>query len=328
MDQVWLFWGEPHLSDSRPEAVALQSPPYFAKKSVPWALYPYALQISREEARGLFEVAPIPVDWLPVEPQVFADQFEKIQKSFAKKDVDKVVPYLFEEGTVQDRTHFLEHFIGNSLRFEKGFLYGRWRGEKGEIGLSPEVLISQINEHQFATMALAGTCPMDQWELNPDQFKEDPKEKLEHQKVIEDIVNQLKGLGNIDVHDTQIVSATDLVHMLTPIELKTSHNVSLEKLIDRLHPTAALGGFPRLQSQTLLRQIDETLPRDRFGAPFSVSYSPRSADVIVSIRGLTWNGDKIKMGAGCGVVPQSEYEKELNELKFKRESIKKVFGVL
>ncbi len=327
-DEVWLFWGTPYLSDARPEAVALQCPQFFEKSQAPWTLYPYALQISRDEARGLFTEKEMEVEWKPLSSDGFKEQFQRIQASIADQSVEKVVPYAFEQGKIIGEEPFLETLVARALRVEKGFTYGHWQSKQGEIGVSPEVLISQINEKHFATMALAGTCSIEQWESDPDSFKQDPKEQVEHQKVIEDIVDQLKNFGAVDVHETTVVSTPDLVHLLTPLELKTNSPMRLERLIERLHPTAALGGYPRQKSRRLLQEFEESLPRNRFGAPFAISFSPRSADVIVSIRNLTWDHENFQIGAGCGVIQQSQFEREWKELANKRDSVKKIFGLL
>ncbi len=327
-DQVWLFWGQPHESESRPEAVALKCPDFFEKSTAPWLLYPYAMQISRAEAQSLFFPKTTPMQWQPVDDITFKQQFAEIQEGFKRKSLDKVVPYTFETGTCSDQQDFLPNFLGQALQVEKGFLYGQWDQDKGIVGVSPEILVSQINEKHFATMALAGTCSLATWEENPEAFQQDPKEQIEHQKVIEDIVNQLKVYGGVDVHETSIVSTPDLVHMLTPLELKSHSAMRLETLVEKLHPTAALGGYPRKKSMQLLRRFEEQTPRGTFGAPFAVSFTPRSADVVVSIRNISWQGEQFKIGAGCGVVPESQYEKEWQELAHKRNSVKKIFGVL
>ncbi len=42
---------------------------------------------------------------------------------------------------------------------------------------------------------------------------------------------------------------------------------------------------------------------------------------------LSWRGHEVRVPAGCGVIEESRLVNEWRELRLKRESVKKIFGL-
>jgi menaquinone-specific isochorismate synthase len=62
-----------------------------------------------------------------------------------------------------------------------------------------------------------------------------------------------------------------------------------------------------------------------FGAPFGFSHEG-SQHFVVAIRGLAWDGDKIQLPSGCGIVGGSAFDHEWRELRLKREAVVRLLG--
>ncbi len=60
----------------------------------------------------------------------------------------------------------------------------------------------------------------------------------------------------------------------------------------------------------------------QFGAPFGVIHAGRF-DCVVAIRGIWWQGDRLALPAGCGIIEPSRLVSEWRELRLKRESVKR-----
>ena len=217
--------------------------------------------------------------------------------------------------------------LANALQCSSGFLYGSWSEEGGILGLTPEVLVSQTSDEKMETMALAGTTTREDYQRNSEAFIDDPKEHTEHLKVVDDITNQMQKFGLVEVGEMGIKTTPHLVHLHTPISLQVQKNQSLESIVKSLHPTPALGCYPRSESLSVMKEFDKLEPRGIFGAPFGMSFSHKKADFVVAIRSVIWDKETMKVGSGCGVVTASDFEKEWRELKVKRESVKKIFGI-
>jgi menaquinone-specific isochorismate synthase len=190
------------------------------------------------------------------------------------------------------------------------------------MGVTPEVLFSWT-EGGFETMALAGTRSND---LNPEELLTDAKELHEHQIVVDDIKSRLKPFGDMSVDNTKLKKLKTLSHLETTMRLNLKL-VQVEKMMEVLHPTAALGGWPREEANLLLQSFDSKKNREYFGAPFCFE-SLEKIFCVVMIRGLQWKSNKVLIRAGCGVVEQSKFENEFKEVCLKTKAIEEVFQIV
>lgn len=203
------------------------------------------------------------------------------------------------------------------------YVHGFWNTDGGLLGATPETLFV-IRGKQLTTMALAGTCPKSDSERP--SLLEDPKEREEHDLVTQDIVQVLSAYGRVHSEGPFLLELPTLWHLKTNIELTLQKPVDPRELIRRLHPTPALGVFPRAAGYQWLREEPGQEGRARYGAPFAFIF-PDEVVCLVAIRNLQWNKEESLIGAGGGVVAASELEREWRELRKKRESVKKILGL-
>ena len=64
----------------------------------------------------------------------------------------------------------------------------------------------------------------------------------------------------------------------------------------------------------------------RFGAPFGVRHGG-AFHAVVAIRFVSWKGNDVCLPSGCGVIEDSVFESEWQELRLKRDSVKELLGV-
>src|SRR5699024_5083694 len=88
-------------------------------------------------------------------------------------------------------------------------------------------------------------------------------------------------------------------------------------LVDRLHPTPALGGLPKEEAVVKIREVEE-LDRGLYGAPLGWLDYKGNGDFAVAIRSGLIQGKEVSIFAGCGVVQGSDVasEYEANRVKF------------
>jgi isochorismate synthase len=107
------------------------------------------------------------------------------------------------------------------------------------LGASPETLIT-IENKRFKTMSLAGTQKVD-YTLNNWTIKE----KNEQQIVTDFLVEKLKPITkSLQVSEAETVQAGNLIHLKSTISGVLLED-SLKLVIDTLHPTPAVCGYPR-----------------------------------------------------------------------------------
>ena len=300
---------------------------FFDQSSLFWQSFEEGVELSRKKAESLFSFKLKKRRWIFPCFKAFEKQFLFLQKTFAEEGLKKGVPYIFETCEEKISEEDLESIIASGLRWNQGFLFGEWSDGQGTIGLSPELLVSQESSKKFKTMAVAATLARKEFEKNPNELLKDRKQVQEHEWVVEDIKNQLSGFTEFKIGKRTTLKTSTLVHLLTPIEFEIKNQWTVDQVVNRLHPTAALGCYPRRLWKTVMKQFNQWTPRGSFGAPFGFSFYSKWVDFVVAIRSLIWTDKNLKLGSGCGVVPMSQIQKEWEELENKRKSVKRIFGL-
>jgi menaquinone-specific isochorismate synthase len=182
-----------------------------------------------------------------------------------------------------------------------------------------------LRNGSLEAMALAGTAPLH--EIN--KFPADPKEIFEHELVADYLENLLSPLGTVRREPRTLLHLGSMVHFLTRLTVPVHVGArDLEGLVKRLHPTPALGAWPR--GDGALRQLLEYRRRlgvpAHFGAPFGVLHDG-GFDVLVAIRNLSWEGEDVFLPSGVGLVSGSRFDREWRELALKRNAVKSLLGV-
>ncbi|MEZ4605830.1 MAG: chorismate-binding protein [Deinococcales bacterium] len=148
----------------------------------------------------------------------------------------------------------------------------------------------------------------------------DPKERWEHELVIQQVTERLKPLSkSLEIPTTAIMKLPHIQHLYTPITAKLKKNYRLIELTKELHPTPALGGAPRYQALDYIAQA-EPLPRGFYAAPLGyIEANQQEGEMVVAIRSAVAQASRLWLFAGAGIVAGSEAEKEWQEtaLKFR-----------
>ncbi len=329
-DRVFIGWGPfEQLPFRRPGRPAFFISDFFLDDPHPWRHPVEWEELSVQELMSRFEgvAGPITIQWAPCPIEAFSGMFTSAQQAIACGEFTKIVPVLFEDGRMRRRADLLSSLIqkvGNvpdSLR-----LYGYGLQTHGMIGATPELLF-RSEGRGYRTMALAGTRIRER----QDELLTDAKELREHRLVVEDIVRRIAPFGNVEVDTLRIVELPGLSHLVTPIQFEESgagERMSYADVVRRLHPTAALGVSPRTEAgERWLREADRGVKRRAFGAPFGVEREDQSAIALVAIRNVQWNGDRIRIGSGAGILAESVLEREFEELSQKRRQVRLLFGL-
>ena len=264
------------------------------------------------------EAAPIRVEWQTPDAAPFSVVFQEVMSSIHSGIFEKTVPVVTEKGQATGS-------IGPAIRAASSRQtlplqsYGWFSPATGFAGATPELLLA-LRGNRLETMALAGTARSE----DQDAFAVDEKEIREHEYVAQTLVAKLLDLGKLDRHAREILDLGPIVHFLSRIELELNTPLSPHELIQRLHPTPALGPLPR--TDVTMKKLLEWRQRlgcpPAFGSPFGV-WDCGEFCSVVAIRGLWWFKDRILIPSGCGVIEASRLVNEWRELRLKREAVKR-----
>lgn len=308
-------------------------PDFFLRSAAPWFTHPFYAIFKKEELEkkiapllSFSEKPSIPletdsVDWAP-----FEQAFYSIKSKIAAGQLLKAVPYALWQPLTKMAPHFLPHLLCSYLKKVKAlplYLYGYWDGQSsGMLGATPEKLFFLDNsKNLLETVACAGTCPIEKKE----GLNKDAKNEQEHTIVLKDIEERLRDYGKIEVKKQKVVSFGKLAHLITPLTMKITKPFSFEQAVQLLHPTPALGAYPRAEGAIWLEEFENRVPRGRFGAPISCLL-PHSEQILclVAIRAIDWKHSIIQIKAGCGITEKSVLEEEKKEIWLKFSAIQSV----
>lgn len=331
--QVLLLIGPFHsASEDKTSAISVSCPLYYEVEKASFLRPSHHIWVSVSDLarfclrfiEGNKEATPSFV-WQEPEKKDFETAFARIQNLIQQGQIDKAVPVVFARSTgMMSQTLKTRWLLDLLSTPEVLHPHGWWSEEEGIMGATPELLFQMEGQH-LKTMALAGTLQKSQGRA--EDLSRSTKDQHEHQIVVEDLNRELKNFGHVRVGKTSVVELPTLWHLKTSIELDLHEKPEIAPLVQRLHPTAALGVFPRLFGWRWMQELPGQEGRARYGAPFTVRLSEDRVISLVSIRNLQWKKDQFLIGSGCGVVKDSKLEDEWIELKGKRASIQKILGM-
>lgn len=286
----------------------------------PWKIPTKVIKI-----QSLSEVLPctpnVEIKWNPVIQNDFHEIFSSIKTEIHEDRVIKLVPVVTETGDLLTGTP-------NDLITPRPSKHGLWNygycvSGKGFTGATPERFITK-KEQSVSTMALAGTTKTGL----ENGFKTDTKEIREHELVAGFILDRLDRFGKTSKESRDLLELEDLTHFITSLSLELENEISINHLLAALHPTPAVGHLPH--DATLLSYLQIIRAQlgcpSYFGSPFGFLQNGNFHSVV-TIRGIFWDNKKVSLPAGCGIIEESEFEKEWEELELKRNSVKKFLGV-
>ncbi len=191
------------------------------------------------------------------------------------------------------------------------------------IGASPERLVKSVDGEVFST-CLAGSIPRghsaEEDEKLGEELLNDEKNLFEHNLVVNMIEKAMKEtcLNVYAPEHPTLYKVKHIQHLYTPIRGKAKEGTTLIELVEKLHPTPALGGYPKEESIEVLEKL-EVFERGWYAAPIGWLDGDGNGEFIVGIRSALLRGHEASLFAGCGIVadsdPQSEYEETKTKFK-------------
>lgn len=202
-----------------------------------------------------------------------------------------------------------------------------FRETGGEVffGSTPEWLVRSHNNIIHCD-ALAGSTtrspdPVQDRALGRALLK-DPKNRAEHQYVIEYIRQILQRFATeVSVEDTpQLQKLTNVQHLYTPITARIRRRISPFEILEKVHPTPAVGGIPSPEALRFIRDLED-YDRGYFAGPIGWLSPENTMDIAVSLRSGLLQGETLFLYAGAGIVRDSVPEEEYDELQLKYQPI-------
>ncbi|MCL6649536.1 MAG: isochorismate synthase [Chloroflexi bacterium] len=189
------------------------------------------------------------------------------------------------------------------------------------LGATPERLV-RLHERTVETLALAGSAPrgttLPEDEALGRALLADPKERHEHALVVQALAEALRPLCfQLTLPDQPtLLRLPNVQHLATPLRGELVNGACLLDLLARLHPTPAVGGWPREAALAALPRC-ERFERGWYTGPVGWLAGDGSGEFVVALRSALVRGHEARLFAGCGLVAASDPTRELRETELK-----------
>lgn len=242
----------------------------------------------------------------------------RAKQLIAEDEFEKIV--LAREATTRlSETPEPTHII-NILREQYPNCYSfliRNKGSKTFLGCTPERLIS-FKKNYLLTEALAGSIQRgttaSEDAFMSKELMQSAKNAHEHNYVIRAIEQKLSPFVKKIEKGTKpvIKKLTNVQHLFTPITAWLKEDINPLTIVEKLHPTPAVGGYPWERAKPYIKEL-ENFDRGWYAGPVGWLNSHNGGEFAVAIRSGLIDKDTATFYAGCGIVDDSNAESEWEE---------------
>lgn len=288
---------------------------------------------------ALVEPAPQPTHVLPVPmgrtDSPDADQWRRMingaLQAFADGALGKVV---FARKTVFDFDETLDPltllYILQQAAPRRFHFYFQPEAGVAFLGASPERLFQREGD-AISSEAVAGTRPRGTSEQDDarllQELLESEKEQREHAYVRDTILSTLGALTQnltIDAEASEMKLAKGR-HLVSGVTGTLKPAVPSATVLQAMHPTPAVGGFPRQEALAAIAE-QEPFARGWYAGPVGW-IGPEAAEFAVAIRSGLVTGKQLALYSGAGIVAGSTPTGEWNEIEHKIIDFSNVLGL-
>ena len=210
------------------------------------------------------------------------------------------------------------------------------------LGATPELLF-KVEGQQLTTISLAGTQP-----YNPESKPNWTAKELEEQKIVTDFLAQQISPYTINtkISEVETIRAGNLWHLKTRLISRVNSKSNLKSIIEALHPTPAVCGFPKEKAKAFILQHENynreyytgflgelnlkqmttrnTNRRNIENNAYSVVKT--QSNFYVNLRCIQINDNMATLYVGGGITKASVAENEWNETQNKAKTMGNILG--
>lgn len=212
--------------------------------------------------------------------------------------------------------YYLKKYL-HSRRYD--FLF-QFDGKTAFVGSSPERLYKR-NGRIIRSEAVAGTRSRGKMDSEDnrlaDELMNSDKEQREHDFVVDTIQSTLRDFCSslhIDSHKG-LLKLKEGQHLVSHFEGRLKPDISDAELLEKLHPTPAVGGCPLDKALESIAKYEPFKRGWYAGIIGSIGYS--NSDFAVGLRCGVVREKQLSLFSGVGIVDGSNPEDEWQEVEFK-----------
>lgn len=265
----------------------------------------------------------------------FMNEVEYYKSLISKGDMFQVVPsriYKYKHYFNEQHKDILKLQIYKNLKRQNPspYMYYIDDEKRSIIGSSPESFIKKQGDI-ITTNPIAGTHKRGQTEEEDKQYENalitDEKELAEHRMLVDlgrNDLNMIAQTGSVYMPKLMTIERFEhVMHIVSIVEGKIRPDITPLQMITALLPAGTVSGAPKTRA---VSRIYERRKRKRGIYAGGVGYinCNHDLDFALTIRTMVVDNEYVNVEAGCGVVYDSNPQKELKETMIKAKSLLEV----
>jgi anthranilate synthase component I len=187
------------------------------------------------------------------------------------------------------------------------------------IGTSPEILV-RVENGQVMTRPLAGTRPRGKTPEEDarleQELRNDEKERAEHIMLVDlgrNDIGRVSKPGSVKVNELMEVERySHVMHMVTHVQGNLRKDLTAFDALRACFPAGTVSGAPKIRAMEIIAQLEPEKRGPYAGACGYFSFSG-NMDMAIAIRTMVMTKGVAYAQSGCGIVYDSEPEKEYEE---------------
>ena len=247
--------------------------------------------------------------------------------------VNTVKDYI-EEGDVMQvvlAQDFYRSFEGDSFKLYSAlrqlnpspYMYYLNLDECEVVGSSPEILV-RVEDDDITLRPIAGTRKRGkdkkEDQLNENDLLNDPKELAEHLMLIDlgrNDVGRVSDIGSVKLTEKMVIEKySHVMHIVSNVVGKLSKGLNFIDALKATLPAGTLSGAPKIRAMEIINELEPSSRGIYGGAIGYISWNG-NIDTAIAIRTAVIKDKLIHVGAGAGIVADSDPESEWLECKQK-----------
>jgi para-aminobenzoate synthetase/4-amino-4-deoxychorismate lyase len=201
------------------------------------------------------------------------------------------------------------------------------------VSLSPELFLRRLADHVMSA-PIKGTAPRGTDRADDDAARasllRSAKDAAEHVMIVDLMRNDLGRVstyGSVRAGTTPTAEAhPGLWHLVTTVEGELRPHTSNGDLLRATFPPGSVTGAPKVQALTVIAELERT-GREVYTGAIGYASPLAGLELSVAIRTLELSGNAMWLGAGGGIVADSDPARELEEVLVKARSVATAIGL-
>ena len=261
----------------------------------------------------------------------------EFESNFTKDEymnsVNTIKDYI-EEGDVMQvvlAQDFYRPFEGDSFKLYSAlrklnpspYMYYLNLDECEVVGSSPEILV-RVEDDDITLRPIAGTRKRgkdkEEDQSNENDLLKDPKELAEHLMLIDlgrNDVGRVSDIGSVELTEKMVIERySHVMHIVSNVVGKLSKGLNFIDALKATLPAGTLSGAPKIRAMEIINELEPSSRGIYGGAIGYISWNG-NIDTAIAIRTAVIKDKLIHVGAGAGIVADSDPESEWHECKQK-----------